>query len=378
MTKHPSHRASIPLSFHASNHPAFHTSIHPLISFFGGKKVFLTGVTGFKGAWLARVLLNAGAKVTGYALEPPTKPSLFELIHLKKQIHSIKGDIRDLSSLKRAVKNAKPEIVIHMAAQALVRESYKNPVYTYQTNVMGTVNLLESCRGIGSIRSIVNVTTDKVYENTECGLCYKEDQKLCGYDPYSNSKSCSELVTRSYRDSFYCSKGAPAVSTARSGNVIGGGDFSKDRLIPDCVRAAIKGKKVIVRNPASVRPYQYILDCLSGYLLLAKKQYDKKYQGSYNFGPDKGDTVINAALVRMFCDEWGNGMAGVNKSDNGPHEAKFLRLDTDKAKKKLGWNPGYNIKKAVKLAVQWYREYAEKGDILGCMDRQISGYFRKG
>jgi len=347
------------------------------LSFYQNKKVFITGHTGFKGSWLCRTLIIAGADVTGYALKPETKPALFELLALKKDMKSVIGDIRDYNTLLKSLKSAKPEIIFHLAAQPLVRESYKQPVYTYETNVLGTVKLLEACRHISSARSIVNVTTDKVYENKEDDRAFKEDEKLCGYDPYSNSKSCSDIVTYSYRNSFFCEKDSPALSTARSGNVIGGGDFAADRIIPDCVRAAQKKNPVIIRNPKSTRPYQHVLDCLSGYLLLVRKQYhDRKLQGSYNFGPEKSDVVNNETLVTMFCYSWGNGLTCMIKSDNGPHEAKFLKLDITKAKKVLGWKPRLNVNKAVKLTVEWSREYLTGGDIVNCMDRQIKGYFK--
>lgn len=373
-----------PSSLRPSKQPAFKLSEHPSIQasellFFQGKRVFITGHTGFKGAWFSRVLANAGAEVTGYALEPPTKPSLFVIAKIEKNMHSIIGDIRDLQKLSKTIKKTKPEIVIHMAAQPLVREAYKNPVYTYETNVMGTVNLLESCRTAASVRSIVNVTTDKVYENRESQHRYCENENLCGYDPYSNSKSCSDILTSSYRQSFFYMKDSVAVSTARSGNVIGGGDFAADRIIPDCLRAAWKNKPVIIRHPEAVRPYQHVLDCLSGYLLLAKKQYEsKKYEGSYNFGPEKQDLVNNARLVRIFCAMWGSGMRSINKKDNGPHEAGLLKLDITKAKKVLGWKPGLDVKAAVGLTVEWGKEYMDKGDVVKCMDRQINNYFGKG
>ncbi len=348
------------------------------LSFYRNKKVFITGHTGFKGAWLARALVLAGAKVRGYALKPPTKPSLYELAGIGKKVVSATADIRNLKTLSAEVMDFKPEIVFHMAAQPLVRESYENPVYTYHTNVMGTVNLLEACRHTASIKSVVNVTTDKVYQNREHDRGYMEHEILCGYDPYSNSKSCSDILTTGYRNSFFGGKGAPAISTARSGNVIGGGDFSADRILPDCVRAAMKGRPVIIRNPRSTRPYQHVLDCLSGYLLLAKRQYDKKLAGSYNFGPDEDEVVNNGALVDIFCEKWGCGMKSHNKSDGGPHEAKFLKLNCAKAKKMLGWKPAISLEKAVEMTVEWSKVYADKGDMLACMDSQINSYFGKG
>ena len=274
------------------------------IDFYKNKKVFVTGHTGFKGSWLCKILTMAGADVTGYALEPPTEPSLFELADIGSGIKSVIGDIRDFDGLKAAFDKARPEIVLHLAAQPIVLESYKNPRYTYETNVMGTVNILECVRNSDSVKSFLNVTTDKVYKNNEWCWGYREDEPLDGFDPYSNSKSCSELVTHSYKDSFF-ERGA-AISTARAGNVIGGGDFAKNRIIPDCVRAAEKGENIIVRNPASTRPYQHVLEPLFAYLMIAEKQYENRgYSGYYNVGPDERDCVDTAAIVNMFCEKWG-------------------------------------------------------------------------
>lgn len=346
------------------------------LPFYRNKKVFITGHTGFKGSWLCRILLMSGADVTGYALLPETHPSLFGLLKIKKDIRSIIGDVRHYDALFKNMKSAKPEIIFHLAAQPLVRESYKRPLYTYETNVIGTVHLLEACRYLPSVTSIINVTTDKVYENREDDRAFKEHEKLCGYDPYSNSKSCSDIITYSYRNSFFCEKDSPALSTARAGNVIGGGDFAADRIIPDCVRAVQKNKPIVIRNPEATRPYQHVLDCLSGYLLLAQKQYNnKKIQGSYNFGPEKRDFVNNETLVKMFCDRWGEGVTSIHKRDKGPHEAKFLKLDISKAKNKLKWKPQMNVKQAVDLTVEWSKAYLTGGNIFDCIDRQIKEYF---
>ena len=350
------------------------------MDFWKNKRVFITGHTGFKGAWLSRILINAGAEVTGYALEPPTVPNLYQLAGLDKSMHSVIADIRDLERLSKEMQDAKPDIVIHMAAQPIVRTSYEEPVYTYETNVMGTVNLLEAARKCNSVRSLVNVTTDKVYENMERSKGYTEDEKLCGYDPYSNSISCSDIITYSYRNSFFSGEDSPAISTARSGNVIGGGDYARDRIIPDCIRAASDNKTIIVRNPNSVRPYQHVLDCLSGYLTLAEKQYadKKKYEGSYNFGPDEEDIITTGELADIFCEAWGDGQSWENISDNGPHEAKLLALDCTKAKSILGWNPKWNIKTAVKETVKWSKEYLAGKDVLSIMDSQIKDFFTGG
>ncbi len=344
------------------------------LSFYRGKKVFITGHTGFKGSWLSKILIMSGAKVFGYSLEPSTNPNLFNLIGLEKQINSYIGDIRDLASLTKAIEIAQPEIVFHLAAQPIVRESYVHPVDTYSTNVMGTVNILEACRTVKSVKSIINVTTDKVYENKEWSWGYRENENLCGYDPYSNSKSCSELVTFSYKNSFFNGDSSPSISTARSGNVIGGGDFSADRIIPDCVRATIKGDEIIVRNPYSTRPYQHVLECLRGYLTLAIKQYDKNIEGNYNFGPNECDCVTTGQIVELFCENW-QGAKWIECYDGGPHEANFLKLDCSKAKDKLRWYPKWNVIDAVNNTVKWYEVYSKNGDLIAITEKQIKEYF---
>ena len=301
------------------------------MSFYKNKKILITGHTGFKGSWMCQVLLMAGADITGYALKPPTNPALFEICQLENQINSVTGDIRDLAHLKETFEAARPEIVIHMAAQPLVRESYQNPVYTYDTNVMGTVNVLECVRTSPFVKSFLNVTTDKVYKNREWEWGYRENEELNGFDPYSNSKSCSELVTDSYRSSFF-TESDTAISTARAGNVIGGGDFAKDRIIPDCIRAAQSGEDIIVRNPYSTRPYEHVLEPVTAYLMIAQAQYeDKKTARSYNVGPDETDCLTTGELVTLFCKNWtektNQPIKWINKYDGGPHEAGFLKLD---------------------------------------------------
>jgi len=347
-----------------------------MLDFYKGKKVLITGHTGFKGAWLGRVLLRAGAKVTGFSLRPPTVPSLFEMMggaSCGVVWHCC--DIRNGSRIFNAVLEAEPEIIFHMAAQPLVRQSYREPRQTYETNVMGTVNTLEAVLENSSVRSFVNVTTDKVYENTERQEGYREDENLCGYDPYSSSKSCSELVTYSYRKSFFSDDGSAAISTARSGNVIGGGDYAEDRIIPDCVRAMEAGEEAVIRNPHSTRPYQHVLECLYGYLLLAEKQYsDKSLEGAYNFGPDDESCVTNESLVKLFCDAWGDGAAWRVQGDGGPHEANFLKLDCSKAKSVLGWKPRWDIKTAVEKVVEFAKAGTDE-ERVACVDRQISEYF---
>jgi len=348
-----------------------------MFEFYKDKKVFITGHTGFKGAWLCRILLLSGAKITGYALEPPTIPSLFGQTKTEKDIHSIIADVKNRDALGKAIQDAKPDIVFHLAAQPIVRLSYREPVDTYETNVMGTVNILEAVRLTPSVKSFLNITTDKVYENKEWLWGYRENENLCGYDPYSNSKSCSELVTYSYRNSFFIDKDAPAISTVRSGNVIGGGDYSEDRIIPDCIRAVIAGKEIVVRNPHSIRPYQHVLECLSGYLLLAEKQYnDKTFEGAYNFGPDDESCVTTGELAELFCETWGGGVVWRVQGDGGPHEANFLKLDCSKSKNILDWIPYWNIKTAVEKTVEFAKIGSDNERLL-CVDRQIQEYFEK-
>lgn len=348
------------------------------INFYKGKKVFVTGHTGFKGSWLCKILVNAGAEVTGYSLNPPTNPSLFEIAGIEKDIHSIIGDIRDLDALKKAFDEAQPEIVLHLAAQPIVRDSYKDPVYTYETNVMGTVNICECVRNSRTVKSFLNVTTDKVYLNKEWAWGYRENEELDGYDPYSNSKSCSELVTHSYINSFFNDMGI-AVSTARAGNVIGGGDFANDRIIPDCIRAAIKNEDIVVRNPYSTRPYQHVLEPLYAYLMIAAKQYeDKKYAGYYNVGPDDQDCFQTGALVDLFVKHWGEGMKWVDQYDGGPHEANFLKLDCSKLKTTFGWKPHWNLNKAIEKVVEWSKCWVEGGDVRACMDKEIEEFMEAG
>lgn len=348
-----------------------------LLNFYKGKKVFITGHTGFKGTWLSRILILAGADVTGYSLESPTNPSLFEQTKTASQMKSIIGDIRDGAKLKAAVLEAKPDIVLHLAAQPIVRTSYKDPVGTYESNVLGTVNILEAVRASDSVKSFVNITTDKVYLNKEWAWGYRENEELCGYDPYSNSKSCSELVTYSYRNSFFNEETSPAISTARSGNVIGGGDYATDRIIPDCIRAVEEGKEIILRNPNSTRPYQHVLECLRGYLTLAKAQYeDKSFAGSYNFGPDDESCVTTGELATLFCENWGQGAAWKNVSEaNAPHEANFLKLDCSKSKTVLGWYPQWEIRDAMEKIVEWKKAVQSGISASEITDIQIKDYF---
>lgn len=348
------------------------------LSFYKNKNVFVTGHTGFKGSWLCHMLSRAGANVTGYALEPPTNPSLFEIANISEETHSCIGDIRDYESLKWAFEQAKPEIVLHLAAQPIVRDSYKDPRYTYETNVMGTVNILECVRHSDTVRSFLNVTTDKVYLNREWSWGYRENDELDGYDPYSNSKSCSELVTHSYKNSFFSDAAAVPISTARAGNVIGGGDFANDRIIPDCIRAAMKKEDIIVRNPYSTRPYQHVLEPLYVYLMIAAAQMeDSSKAGYYNVGPDDTDCFTTGDIVDLFVKHWGDGMKWVNRHDGGPHEAGFLKLDCSKLKSVYGWKPHWNLDTAVNKVCEWSRAYIEGRDIREVMDLQIEEFLSK-
>ena len=351
-------------------------------NFYKNKTIFITGHTGFKGTWMCQVLLMADANITGYALDPPTDPALFNLCGLQNKIHSIQGDIRDLKHLKQAMTDARPEIVIHMAAQPIVRDSYKDPVYTYETNVMGTVNFLEAVRACDSVKSVVNVTTDKVYRNREWEWGYRENEELNGFDPYSNSKSCSELVTSSYKNSFFAGRDI-AISTCRAGNVIGGGDFANDRIIPDCIRAVRNGEEIIVRNPYSTRPYQHVLEPVMAYLMVAQEQYNnKELAGSYNVGPDDADCWTTGELVTLFCDEWnkvnGTDITWKNVHDGGPHEANFLKLDCSKIKSVFGWQPVWDVKTTMGKIVEWSKEYLSGEDVETYMEKQIEEYIGSG
>lgn len=360
-------------------------------SFYKGKKVFITGHTGFKGSWMCAVLSILGAEVIGYSLDAPTAPALFDVLGFEDEsadsvIRTYRGDVRSLPDLKTIFGREQPEIVIHMAAQPLVRESYANPVGTYETNVMGTVNVLECCRLCPSVKSVVNVTTDKVYRNNEWDRGYVETDYLDGFDPYSNSKSCSELVTHSYVQSFFNNLDIP-VSTCRAGNVIGGGDFAKDRIIPDCFRAAQSMEDIIVRNPYSTRPYQHVLEPIFAYLMIAMEQYENhSIAGSYNVGPDDESCVTTGELVDMFVSRWnkkaptdceGNSrpqLNWINKHDGGPHEANFLKLDCTKLKEIFGWKPLWDINTTMDKTVEWWAEYLSSDDMKDFTEKQIKEY----
>lgn len=348
------------------------------LSFYKNKKILITGHTGFKGTWLCKILLNAGANVCGYSLEAPTKPNLFSLSRIENQMKSIIGDIRNYEHLKEVFDEFQPEIVMHLAAQPIVRDSYKEPKYTYETNVLGTVNVLECVRLTSSVKSFLNVTTDKVYLNDDIpNHPFKEEEPLDGYDPYSNSKSCSELATHSYKKSFF-NNDRCAISTARAGNVIGGGDFANDRIIPDCIRAVERGEDIIVRNPYSTRPYQFVLEPLYIYLEICEKQYkDRKYEGYYNVGPDDCDCVNTGDLVTMLCNKWGNGIKWINKHDGGPHEAAFLKLDNQKIKDTFGWKPRCHIDECIDKIVEFTKVYFENKDNIPYeMDKEIEDFMK--
>lgn len=346
------------------------------LSFYNKKKVFVTGHTGFKGTWLCKALLMADADVTGYALAPDTSPSIFDLSGIEDEMHSIIGDIRDYNALYHAIESCKPEIVFHLAAQPIVLESYKNPLYTYETNVMGTVHILECIRSFDFVHSFLNVTTDKVYLNEERDYGYKETDSLDGFDPYSNSKSCSELVTHSYRNSFLMDCGV-AVSTARAGNVIGGGDFAPNRIIPDCVRAATAKAEIVVRNPYSTRPYQHVLEPIFAYLMIAAKQYQNvEYSGYYNVGPDDIDCSETGALVDLFVRTWGEDLTWSSTKKEGPHEANFLKLDCSKLKETFAWNPCWNLDTAIWHLVRWHKGQLNGENVSKLMDDDINDYLK--
>lgn len=341
-----------------------------MLDFYKGKRVFITGHTGFKGSWLCAMLSMAGAQVTGFAL-PPECPSLHKAVGLEEKISHFYGDIRDFDPLWTAFQEAKPEIVFHMAAQPIVRESYRDPVGTYQTNVMGTVHILECVRRSNCVKSFLNVTTDKVYENQSWPWGYREKDRLNGFDPYSNSKSCSELVTDSYRNSFFSSRDT-AISTARAGNVIGGGDFAADRIIPDCIRYTQARKPILIRNPNSVRPYQHVLEPLSAYLLIAQRQYeDCALAGCYNVGPESYGCLTTGALASLFCQVWGDGACWEQTGETGPHEDTVLKLDCSKINAVLGWRPRWTVARAVEETVNWTKAWMDGADLTVFMEKQI-------
>ena len=358
-------------------------SLDQIQNFYRDKQVLITGHTGFKGSWLSMILYQLGANVYGYALEQPTNPSLYHEAGLDEIVKSTIGDIRDFEKLKETINLIKPDIIIHMAAQPLVRVSYKNPIETYSTNVMGTVNLLEAIRQTGGVRAVINVTTDKCYENREWHWGYRENEPLGGYDPYSNSKACSELVTSSFRNSFFNSKEyniqSIALASARAGNVIGGGDWAEDRLIPDFIRAISKGEKLLIRSPYAIRPWQHVLEPLCGYLMLAAKlyQFGSLFAGAWNFGPDENDSRNVEWISKSICSLWGEGASYAIDTKPQMHEANYLKLDCSKAKAELGWFPKWNIQKALEQIIEWNKAYLNNENIRSVCYQQIYEYLNE-
>ena len=345
---------------------------------YNGKKVLITGHTGFKGTWLALWLMSLGADVLGYALQPQTNPSIFEAVALERQIKSIFGDILDTEKLERVFCEFRPDFVFHLAAQPLVRRSYFEPVQTYQTNVIGTLNVLQAALKSGNVTAFVNVTTDKCYENKETTVPYKEDDAIGGYDMYSSSKGCVEIMSSSYRRCFLQGENGYNMATARAGNVIGGGDWAQDRLVPDCIRALVSGIKIILRNPDAVRPWQHVLEPLGGYLLLGQKlacENGGSFAQGFNFGPDKNSVLTVGDVAKRLVRLWGGGKIYV-KRDTKLHEAKLLMLDTEKAQNLLGWHPCYNADEAIEKTVEWYRQFYSRDNMLACTLQQIKDYER--
>ncbi len=343
--------------------------------FWNGKRIFLTGHTGFKGSWLSLWLQSMGAELHGLALNPPTSPALFNEAKVGAGMTNTIGDIRDYNTVLAAIAACRPEIIIHMAAQPLVRYSYQAPVETYATNVMGTVHVLEAARRVGSARAILNVTTDKCYENKEWVWGYREDEPMGGYDPYSNSKGCSELVTSAYRRSFFQQSGI-ALASARAGNVIGGGDWAADRLIPDILRALEKSQPVVIRNPHATRPWQHVLEPLSGYLMLAERLYtdEQMFSEGWNFGPHEDDARPVQWIVEHLVDAWGGGATWQLDSGVHPHEANYLKLDISKSKNKLGWQPRWSLATALFQITDWHHHWLAKCNVQSKCLQQIEEF----
>ena len=353
-----------------------------LKNFYQNKKVLITGHTGFKGSWLTQILLNWEAQISGIALKPNTNPSLFKILKLEKQINNYYCDIRDFKKIAEIIKKEKPEIVFHLAAQPLVRDSYDDPLYTFETNIMGTANLLQAIKEVKTVKSAVIITTDKVYENIELDRPFKETDKLGGYDPYSASKAAAEIIISSYLKSFfnpndYRKKHQTLIASVRAGNVIGGGDWQKDRLVPDIIKSVFeKREKVIIRNPKAIRPWQYVLEPLLGYLLLAKKLYEgkKDFSGAWNFGPNNKNYLTVEELVKTTLGLLGQGAYEIHK-DFTKHEAQLLKLNSGKAKKLLNWQAKLDIKTILKLTCDWYQAFYEKQDIIKLTNQQINNFF---
>ena len=349
-------------------------------SFWKGRHVFLTGHTGFKGSWLSLWLNVLGAKVTGYALDPPTQPNLFEQARVARTIHSICADVRDFTRLKAALAESRPEVVIHMAAQSVVGRGYQDPIETYSSNVMGTVYLFEALRQLGQPCAVVNVTSDKCYENREWVWGYRENEPMGGRDPYSNSKSCAELVTASYRESFFPPDSVEshgiALASARAGNAIGGGDWTSNQLIPDLMRAFLAGEPCLIRNPSAIRPWQFVLEPLRGYLILAERLSRNAcgFASAWNFGPAEGDGQPVSWIADALAQSWGKRASWTYDSDPHPHEAHYLKLDTSKARDQLDWRPVLPLMQALQWIVEWYRAFAAGEDLLRITRMQIERY----
>jgi CDP-glucose 4,6-dehydratase len=343
--------------------------------FWKNKKVFITGHTGFKGSWLSLWLQDLGTELCGYALAPNTEPNLFELAQVANNMQSVIADIRNLEQLKQSILAFQPDIILHLAAQPLVRYSYEHPVETYETNVMGTVNILEAASASDSVKVVLNITTDKCYENKEWIWGYRENEPMGGHDPYSNSKACSELITSSYRHSFYQSAGK-ALASARAGNVIGGGDWSADRLIPDIITSIMAEKEIQIRYPNAIRPWQHVLEPLSGYLLLAEKCWDnpKTYSEAWNFGPQTQEALPVSEIVEQMLVQWGSKIGWKDISGNSPHEATYLKLDITKANERLNWQPKLNLKQALSLTTEWYKAWRAGQDMNRITLEQIKHY----
>ncbi|MBN6046137.1 CDP-glucose 4,6-dehydratase [Citrobacter sp. ku-bf4] len=351
-------------------------------SFWKNKRVFITGHTGFKGSWLTLWLESMGAVLKGYSLNPPTEPSLFDIAHIDDIIQSTIGDIRDFDKLYNAIYEFKPEIVFHMAAQPLVRLSYDEPIETYSTNVMGTVHLLEAVKRVGGVKAVVNITSDKCYENREWVWGYREDEAMGGYDPYSNSKGCAELVASAYRNSFfnknnYISHGV-GLASVRAGNVIGGGDWAKDRLIPDILSSFEKQQTVIIRNPHAIRPWQHVLEPLSGYILIAQQLYNKgpEFAEGWNFGPGEDDAKPVQFIVETMVKIWGEGAAWQLDGDEHPHEAHYLKLDCSKARMRLNWQPRWNLVETLNRIVKWHKSWTAGANMFELTRSEISDYMK--
>lgn len=353
------------------------------LHFYKNRRVLVTGHTGFKGMWLTLALLRLGAKVTGFALEAPTAggAEVLKKLGILQEIQDVRGDVRDFAAISQAFLQARPEVAFHLAAQPIVRESYRSPLLTFETNVMGTANFLEAARQTDLVRSLLVVTTDKVYQNREWLWGYRENEPLMGHDPYAASKAAAEMVAASYRQSFFATKGIP-LSTARAGNVIGGGDFAPDRIVPDCVRAAMANRPLQVRNPHSIRPYQHVLEPIFAYLLLAARQTeDISLAGAWNVGPDEVDCVTTGKLADIFCKAWSEGASWQDMHEaqqKAPHEAQFLKLDASKIKAKLNWRPRWHIEEAIARTVAWAKCYQAGGDLRTMMEAQIDDFLKNG